>query len=139
MDAPIVSDSFWLTATRGDSSLQISHFVQIYNDTSENADCIPSTLSKTIFNKKTNELNSDNIRFTIKPNPAANTVTIESEGLLSEDCRVSFHDITGRLISAYVLHESNIVLDVSKFPRGVYFVYLQHGSDFWQEKLILRE
>ena len=54
---------------------------------------------------------------TIFPNPADDRLTIVSNTAISE---IKIHDISGKLMSAPVVNDSRIVVDVSAFSQGFY-------------------
>jgi hypothetical protein len=69
-----------------------------------------------------NALNS----FSIYPNPAANTVTVELQNsLTSGESIYQLQDVTGKLMLSGTINATKFNLDVSALSKGVYFLSLQ--------------
>ena len=84
-----------------------------------------------------NELSIFNSQFSIYPNPASTTVTIEAAN--SEPLTVTIFDINGRQVYTNALTQSStnaITLDISHWPAGTYFVRLKELGIV--KKLIIR-
>lgn len=65
----------------------------------------------------TNEKNSDNSEFLVYPNPAGNTLTIESNNI------INIYNLSGQLIFCLNSSDEKKILDLSLFPEGIYTIH----------------
>ena len=65
--------------------------------------------------------------FSIYPNPAQNTITIERKGIPIEQVSVSIVSSIGQTVYS-TSYSSGETIDVSTLPNGIYFVYLSGGE-----------
>jgi hypothetical protein len=67
-----------------------------------------------------NELSIFNSQFSIYPNPASMTVTVETD----QPSMLTLTDATGRKCGQWRVDSGKTTLDISPLPAGVYFVRL---------------
>ena len=79
-----------------------------------------------------NELSIFNSQFSIYPNPASMTVTVEAE----QPSTLTLTDATGRVCGRWKVENGKTTLDISPLPAGVYFVRLSTSPTI--RKLIIR-
>jgi hypothetical protein len=82
-----------------------------------------------------NEL--DNVKFEVYPNPAKESVVIDTE--FREQTIVRLFDITGREVLTTALTADKTTLDVSGFAAGVYTAVLLEGDDAVGRRKIIIE
>lgn len=70
----------------------------------------------------------------IYPNPTTGPTTIELKGEFSD---IYLRDITGKIISRWAEPNSNTIIDVSKFPSGIYFVTCPHKNKWLSTRLVI--
>lgn len=75
--------------------------------------------------------------FNVFPNPASNQLSIE--GSFGAHSRISIVDLSGRLLLETLTQEaiSNLVLDISMIPAGVYSLQIQDGQKSGNQKIII--
>jgi hypothetical protein len=79
-----------------------------------------------------NELSIFSSQFSIYPNPASKTVTVETE----QPSTLTLTDATGRVCGQWEVENGKTTLDISPLPAGVYFVRLSTSPTI--RKLIIR-
>ena len=79
-----------------------------------------------------NELSIFNSQFSIYPNPASMTVTVETD----QPSTLTLFDATGRKCGQWKVENGKTTLDISTLPTGVYFVRLSTSPTI--RKLIIR-
>ncbi|MBL7944057.1 MAG: T9SS type A sorting domain-containing protein, partial [Flavobacteriales bacterium] len=67
------------------------------------------------------------------PNPASEQLMLR----IDSPSRVAIMDLAGKLVHEGT-YETSFELDVSAFPRGIYFVSVENGMDVRTEKLVLQ-
>jgi len=72
--------------------------------------------------------------FKTYPNPATNFVTVEMTEAVEH---LSLTNLSGRTVKNYSLSSLKTTLDVSDFPRGVYFLTGEWEGEVFSEKVIL--
>ena len=79
-----------------------------------------------------NELSIFSSQFSIFPNPASKTVTVETD----QPSTLTLTDATGRVCGQWKVENGKTTLDISPLPAGVYFVRLSTSPTI--RKLIIR-
>ena len=79
-----------------------------------------------------NELSIFSSQFSIYPNPASKTVTVETD----QPSTLTLTDATGRVCGQWKVENGKTSLDISPLPAGVYFVRLSTSPTI--RKLIIR-
>jgi hypothetical protein len=77
-------------------------------------------------------------KFVIRPNPAADRVTITAT--MAEDAVLSIFDLLGRQVfqGLYPLENNTLELDISAFKAGAYIVVLQDNIAVHTQKLVVQ-
>ncbi len=77
-------------------------------------------------------------KFVIRPNPAADRVTITAT--MAEDAVLSIFDLLGRQVfqGLYPLENNTLELDISAFKAGAYIVVLQDNTAVHTQKLVVQ-
>ncbi|MDD4703829.1 MAG: T9SS type A sorting domain-containing protein, partial [Bacteroidales bacterium] len=80
------------------------------------------------------EISNDN---TIKlyPNPAENTLNIESQDIIKE---IEFYDALGKKAKAITLNKKEAIIDISSFAKGNYIVNLINDKGKIKKKLVVK-
>ena len=78
-----------------------------------------------------------NIENTIKlyPNPAENTLNIESQEIIKE---IEFYDALGKKAKAITLNKKEAIIDISSFAKGNYIVNLITDKGKIKKKLVVK-
>lgn len=89
--------------------------------------------------KKTKETN--NVPFTLAPNPTCGSVQITLEQLPQRVAFCIVYDLQGKLIQqrALAIEDHDFRLDVSALKTGVYFLTLQVDGSIWTDKLLIQD
>ena len=87
--------------------------------------------------------NSENLKFTIYPNPSDGLFNVDISGSLVEGrINYSIYDIIGKLIQSgtvvSVNGESHGVIDISSISKGIYFIRLSNNSMNITQKIVLK-
>ncbi len=80
------------------------------------------------------------IGMTISPNPSTGLFKLSISGLNERNATISVTDITGRTIVLHTLSFAPIQpeqFDLSGYPKGLYFVKIQTGSESMVRKLVI--
>ncbi len=70
----------------------------------------------------------------IYPNPSIGQVNITSKG---DHKKVSISDATFKIVKELEFNEDNITVDLSDYPRGVYWIRISNGSSIENKRLLL--
>ena len=70
--------------------------------------------------------------FKIFPNPANNKITLNS----IEKSIIEITDISGQIIETYQQNNSNLTIDISSYPSGIYFVKVKAKEKMFVQKII---
>lgn len=84
-------------------------------------------------------IENEEVKFSVFPNPAINSLTIESHSMVNNHLSfVSIYDITGRQIGQWSMINNKKVIDVSNFAEGVYIIQLQSHQGLVSRKFVKR-
>jgi hypothetical protein len=87
------------------------------------------------------EINNDIESLNIYPNPASDQITIEFDLAETKNTSMEIKNVLGQTIkkdnSDFFVGTNNIKIDVSKLPKGLYFVQLVNGSTQVTQKFII--
>ncbi|QNF32318.1 T9SS type A sorting domain-containing protein [Adhaeribacter swui] len=73
----------------------------------------------------------------VTPNPVVNKAVISMQLPLSKTCTIKLVDVSGRTVYSQSITSGRLVLDMSGYAKGVYFISLQEGSNlFYRGKLV---
>lgn len=141
----IYPDSSWVTITANPYALDcIGCHIEFdhWNDSDTTNPRLVFVISDTTFTayfrmvedstEGINERSISNSQFSIYPNPASMTVTVETD----QPSTLTLTDATGRMIADFKNLNSKFKIDVSSLPAGVYFVRLSTSPTI--RKLIIR-
>ncbi|MFO0322781.1 MAG: T9SS type A sorting domain-containing protein [Bacteroidota bacterium] len=82
------------------------------------------------------------IKMTIFPNPSNGEVNISLNTLNAEDYNVSVVNILGEMIEDIkqknISNESNLKIDLSQRPKGVYFISVKTKSSFITKRIVIQ-
>ena len=74
-----------------------------------------------------------NNRFSISPNPAQNSITLNSENWVNKsDAKVNITNIMGEILIQSSLLSSSTSIDISSIPPGLYMVQIENGTNYVQ-------
>lgn len=73
--------------------------------------------------------------FTLYPNPATSTLTIEST-VNSPQSTVAIHNAQGQLVTLSVVEGPQTTFDISSFSNGIYFLTLNNGEQTLSSKFV---
>jgi hypothetical protein len=84
------------------------------------------------------QLNAYGLQFTVSPNPVDRELIIMSDGVSIE--KIEIYNMLGEKIyslqSEIVNHKSEIEVDVSAMPQGIYFVQLSGSNSRWTGRFV---
>lgn len=72
----------------------------------------------------------------IYPNPATSAITIQTTGMPSDNSSITVLNTGGQLLIEQALTEAITSIDISSFPRGVYFVKIRGNNSISVHKMI---
>jgi hypothetical protein len=82
---------------------------------------------------------ADGPLFTVTPNPASNVVSLSWPQVATTGAtHVAIYSITGNLLLNNKYTTTNATLDVATWPRGIYMVRMENGSNANIQKLTLQ-
>jgi len=91
-------------------------------------------ISQPISTVGLNEL-SNTHNYYLTPNPAANFTELNLDGKYNQ--HISIFDITGKLIEQFWSNEENILIDVSNYSNGLYFIQIADKQQTEVIKLVV--
>ncbi len=82
-----------------------------------------------------------NTSIKISPNPATNTIHVQSTGSVSNPLHYILYDATGKLLLQGKNNNDNFNIDVHQYPAGVYIfkMYNAYQVDVSTDKIIIRK
>ena len=86
------------------------------------------------------EESSGDLNVRIYPNPAVDKVNVSIEGEVENDINIEVYDLTGKRImnSHNSMQDSNITLDISPIPAGIYLMKIESGNEHFSKRLIIK-
>lgn len=83
--------------------------------------------------------NGQSTRLRLAPNPAGEQLTVNlGGGEIDEASRLFVMDAMGRTLLTQTFFGKTTTLNVAELPRGTYFVQVQSGGEWAQERILLR-
>lgn len=78
-----------------------------------------------------------NERIIVSPNPTSGTITLQKEN--GENIDIYVYDLLGKeIFRSFQNNASRIYIDISGFPKGVYFLKVQDKAEIYTNKIILQ-
>lgn len=99
-----------------------------------------NSLAVTINCREMNDEVANPTEFILIPNPATESVNLTFDVPASEAAVIKIFDLTGRVVdefSSETAGRNSVLVDVSGFSRGYYFVQLISGNNIQNRKLIV--
>lgn len=71
------------------------------------------------------------------PNPTTDEISLKLDKTnLPQTVSISLYDIQGRLLQSAETAAADLRMDISALPSNTYSLRIQHGNDFWVEKIV---
>ena len=119
----------------GNNSTAINLGTGCYTVTVKDANSCGTSSSTCIgFISGIEKLTYDNSEILIYPNPANSKFTVEYSGKLFN---YYVYNNLGQLLSENKNNKNITVIDLSNFPKGVYFVEIETGKDRFRKKIVI--
>ena len=119
----------------GNNSTAINLGTGCYTVTVKDANsCVTSSSTCIGFISGIEKLTYDNSEILIYPNPANSKFTVEYSGKLFN---YYVYNNLGQLLSENKNNKNITVIDLSNFPKGVYFVEIETGKDRFRKKIVI--
>jgi hypothetical protein len=83
------------------------------------------------------EENNNNIALNVFPNPASQSITIDLSNFKQELVSIEISNNLGQIINHSTEKQSNVVVDVSDYVKGLYFVKVNFGDFIAIKKIII--
>jgi len=84
------------------------------------------------------ETNSDNLDFSIFPNPASDIVTLNINNLINADLSLNIYNETGSLVKSEMLKQNHRQINIGDLSNGVYMVEIKSKEWTGKQKLIIQ-
>jgi CubicO group peptidase (beta-lactamase class C family) len=86
-----------------------------------------------------NNISKNPSLFTVYPNPSNGKFTVKAEGLQQANCKLEICNLLGQEIYATIFkgQQSTLDIDLSNFPKGLYFVKVYNGTNIYTHKIII--
>jgi N-acyl-D-amino-acid deacylase len=93
--------------------------------------CSPST--------SVHDISQNQSIFTVYPNPSNGKFTVTVEGLQESNCTLEICNYLGQEIytSMFKAQQSTLDIDLSDFPKGIYFVKVNNGTNVNTHKILI--
>lgn len=93
--------------------------------------CSPST--------SVHDISPNQSIFTVYPNPSNGKFTVTVEGLQEANCTLEICNYLGQEIytSMFKAQQSTLDIDLSDFPKGIYFVKVNNGTNVNTHKILI--
>ncbi|MBP1672783.1 MAG: C-terminal target protein [Bacteroidetes bacterium] len=75
---------------------------------------------------------------TLFPNPSSDMVTVNINKDNYQTYSYRLFDMNGKLVLESKIMEPNFKIDVSTYPKGIYFLLLENGLESYKEKIIVQ-
>ena len=77
--------------------------------------------------------------FSVYPNPSNGKFTVTVEGLQEANCTLEICNYLGQEIytSMFKAQQSTLDIDLSDFPKGIYFVKVNNGTNVYTHKILI--
>lgn len=82
---------------------------------------------------------TENIRFTIYPNPASGIMTVKTTTDKNESLRLNIYDLTGKRVNTETLHQNRQQIDIGELSNGIYMVEIQSKNLSGRQKLLIQK
>jgi ATP-dependent protease HslVU (ClpYQ) peptidase subunit len=92
---------------------------------------------KIVQNLNFNEHNFQN-EIILYPNPATETLKIEFNGMFMGKSTINIKDIIGKEIYSNIIQSNDIIIDISNYFKGIYFVSIFDGNKTLVKKFIVK-
>jgi alpha-tubulin suppressor-like RCC1 family protein len=73
----------------------------------------------------------------VYPNPTTGLVTLRFNQLPTENAEIEVYNILGKQMQSLVSGEEIIDIDLSAYPKGVYFIHISGNGFSWSEKVVV--
>lgn len=97
------------------------------------ADCTPNAYDATLYNfdssVNTTGILKESINVVVFPNPTTDIVTLKMENINEPTIQATVLDVTGSVLSSFVLNTTLAQIDFSTYPKGIYFIQVQTASN----------
>lgn len=122
------SGHYQSNANYGDSFIEYEFFNE--NNVSENVKLVVQFVASVVG---TEELKQN--QFSVYPNPASSKVTIQSELSIN---KIEIYNQSGQLIKYESVNENVLMLNVSEFNQGIYYLKVYSEGNVTTKKLLIR-
>lgn len=88
----------------------------------------------------TNELNNNELKVNVFPNPASDIIAIQVEGILMNDLKATLYDLKGRKVTETTINQGSTIwhIDATTLYRGEYILTFSNQSINQSTKILLR-
>jgi hypothetical protein len=76
--------------------------------------------------------------FNIFPNPAKDYLNIQLSGKISQPAVLNIYDNTGRLVIQKEIETGNTLIDLKRYPKGIYMVKLSINNEIFVKKMTIQ-
>jgi len=74
----------------------------------------------------------------IYPNPTTETIFVELPKVSSENVLIEIYNIEGKLLQILpILNQKTAAIEVSNYPKGIYYLKVNVGNRHWTEKVVV--
>lgn len=89
----------------------------------------------------TNDLENNDLKVNIFPNPTADWIAIQTDGLSKADFTVNLYDVAGKLLQTKTLVKGSTIVyfDTQTLYAGIYFVTLSNGKIQMTQKIMVQK
>lgn len=89
----------------------------------------------------TNDLQNNDLKVNIFPNPTADLIAIQTDGLSKVDFTVNLYDVAGKLLQTKTLVKGSTIVyfDTQTLYSGIYFVTLSNGKIQMTQKIMVQK
>ncbi|MCF8357455.1 MAG: T9SS type A sorting domain-containing protein [Prolixibacteraceae bacterium] len=80
---------------------------------------------------------NDELTFACYPNPAKNILHVKANDPLTFSSKLKLCNLSGRTVLSRIISQSMVMLDVSEYKRGLYYLIIENENNVYRQKILI--